>query len=232
MFTGIIEEVGRVAEARDDSGVRRVRVQVAPGFLDSVAVGDSIAVDGACFTPVAVDGDEFTVEIIESSLARTVAGGYVSGRRVNLERAMVLGQRLDGHLVQGHVDGIGHLRQIRVSGATRFLEFRVPAEIAGRTILHGSIALNGISLTVNRLEDPDRVEVGIIPLTWERTNLRDLEPGDPVNVEGDLIGKYVGRLLDTGQLLDRGPGSPGPKGTNGGDRDPATPPRSTRPGHG
>ena len=197
MFTGIIEAVGRVTEASDGDGVRRLRIRVEPPFLADVEAGDSIAVDGACLTPVDVGEDAFEVELIASTLSRTVAGAYQPGARVNLEKAMVLGERLDGHLVQGHVDAIGHLNHIRREGDTRFLEFSVPPEVHGGTILHGSIALNGISLTVNRLEDPDRLEVGIIPHTWEHTNLRDLALGDPVNVEGDLIGKYVGRLLRT-----------------------------------
>ncbi len=197
MFTGIIETVGTVVEATDEGGARRLRIQADPPFLSDVKVGDSVAVDGACLTPVEVTRDAFVVELIASTLSRTVAGGYGPGTRVNLEKAMVLGERLDGHLVQGHVDAVADLRRIRVEGDTRFLEFAVPSELHGQTILHGSIALNGISLTVNRLDDPDLLEVGIIPHTWAHTNLRDLAVGDPVNVEGDLIGKYVGRLLRT-----------------------------------
>ncbi len=197
MFTGIIEAVGTVAEATDRGGVRRLRVRVDPPFLSDVEVGDSVAVDGACLTPVEVTRDAFVVELIASTLSRTVAGGYGPGTRVNLEKAMVLGERLDGHIVQGHVDAVANLKHIRVDGDTRFLEFVVPPEVHGQTILHGSIALNGISLTVNRLDDPDLLEVGIIPHTWVHTNLSDLAVGGPVNVEGDLIGKYVGRLLRT-----------------------------------
>jgi riboflavin synthase len=191
----LIEEVGTVVSASDAQGLRRLTIRVDEGFLQGVEAGDSIAVDGACLTPVEVGEDRFRVDVVASTLERTVAGRYGPGHRVNLERAMALGDRLDGHLVQGHVDGIAILERIREEGETRFLRFRLPPEVHGATISHGSIALNGISLTVSALEDPDLLEVAIIPHTWERTNLRELRCGDEVNVEGDLIGKYVGRLL-------------------------------------
>ena len=108
---------------------------------------------------------------------------------------MNLGARLDGHLVQGHVDGVGHLEATRPDGEYWLMDFRIPAEVAQATILHGSIALNGVSLTVSEMPGADVVRIGIIPFTWEHTNLGALAPGDPVNVEGDLIGKYVGRIL-------------------------------------
>lgn len=195
MFTGIITAMGTVASVRDVEGARRIRIDTPEGFLDDVSVGDSIAVDGACLTPVALDGAAFEVDAVLSTLDRTVAGVYAVGARVNLEKAMVLGARLDGHMVQGHVDGPGRLVGIEARGDTRFLTFSVPPEVWDGTILHGSIALNGISLTVNALEAPDRVEVAIIPHTWSQTNLAALEPGDRINVEGDLLGKYVGRIL-------------------------------------
>lgn len=195
MFTGIIEEVGRIASVEEGDGIRSLRVEVAPTFLDGVEPGDSIAVDGACLTPVVVEEGAFTVQVVASTQGRTLAGGYEAGRRVNLERAMQLGARLDGHLVQGHVDGIGQLTSVRREGDTIFLEFRIPQEVHRATIPYGSVALNGISLTVNALRDPDLLEVAIIPHTWTHTNLSELIPGDRVNVEGDLIGKYVGRLL-------------------------------------
>jgi riboflavin synthase len=133
------------------------------------------------------------VEAIATTLSRTIAGGYRAGSRVNLERGLRLSDRLDGHFVQGHVDGVGELAAVRREGQHRLLDFRIPPEIAAVTILHGSIALNGVSLTVNAL-DRGECQVAIIPHTWERTNLRDLTAGDSVNVEGDLIGKYVGRM--------------------------------------
>lgn len=195
MFTGIIEEVGRIASVEEGDGIRSLRVEADPSFLDGVKPGDSIAVDGACLTPVNVEGEAFTVQVVASTRGRTLAGGYQAGDRVNLERAMQLGARLDGHLVQGHVDGVGRLNSVRREGDTIFLEFRIPREVHRATIPYGSVALNGISLTVNALREPDLLEVAIIPHTWTHTNLSALEPGAGVNVEGDLIGKYVGRLM-------------------------------------
>jgi len=195
MFTGIIEEVGRVVAVEEREGLRRLAVEVDASFLDGVEPGDSIAVDGACLTPVSVGEGSFTVEVVASTRGRTLAGSYAAGARVNLERAMQLGARLDGHLVQGHVDGMGELTSVRREGDTVFLEFRIPIEVHRATIPYGSVALNGISLTVNALREPDLLEVAIIPHTWAHTNLAQLAPGGRVNVEGDLIGKYVGRLL-------------------------------------
>lgn len=204
MFTGIVETMGTVMDAEDIPGLRRLTVQVDPAFLEGVAPGASIAVDGACLTPVSLGRDHFRVELVLSTLDRTVAGRYDSGSRVNLERAMPAGGRLDGHVVQGHVDGVGELLAVRQEGDTRFLDFRIPSEVWDLTILHGSIALNGISLTVNELEAPDRIQVAIIPHTWTETNLATLEPGHPVNVEGDMMGKYVQKIL--GPRIPRGGG--------------------------
>ena len=195
MFTGIVETTGTVLEVQDLPGLRRLHVQSESGFMRDVQPGASVAVDGACLTPVAVEGDRFEVELVLSTLDRTVAAGYTSGSRVNLERAMRIDARLDGHVVQGHVDGVGELIGVRQEGDTRFVDFRIPPEVWDLTILHGSIALNGISLTVNDLAPPDRVQVAIIPHTWAETNLSALQPGDPVNVEGDLMGKYVQKIL-------------------------------------
>ncbi len=194
MFSGIIEGTGRVVEVTERETTRRVRIE-ATGFGGELSPGDSVAVDGACLTVTDREERTFSVDVIGTTLERTIAGTYRSGTRVNLERAMKLGARLDGHLVQGHVDGIGHLKQIVKEGEFWLMDFAVPAAVAAGTIRHGSIALNGVSLTVSELAEPDFVRVGIIPYTWEHTNLGGLGPGDPVNVEGDLIGKYVARIL-------------------------------------
>lgn len=194
MFTGIIEAVGTVAETRELEGGRLLRIR-APEVLDGLGVGDSMAVDGACLTAVEVLDDGFRVEAIGTTLSRTIAGGYRQGSRVNLERAVRAGDRLDGHLVQGHVDGIGHLVRSEERGEYLLMDVRVPDEVERVTILHGSIALNGVSLTVNALPEPGICQVALIPHTRKLTNLADLEPGDPANLEGDLIGKYVGRML-------------------------------------
>jgi riboflavin synthase len=196
MFTGIIEAMGTVTRVNEVEGARRFRVEVPERILEGLAPGHSVAVDGACLTPVVVDGQGFEVDAVLSTLARTVASGYEPGCRVNLERAMAMGDRLDGHLVQGHVDGMGRLVEVEEAGETRFLTFEIPAAVDEVTILHGSIAINGISLTVNAMPEPGMIQVAIIPHTWMHTNLADLKPGALVNVEGDLLGKYVGRMLE------------------------------------
>jgi riboflavin synthase len=194
MFTGIIESTGRIAEARDLDTTRRFVVE-APSFARELKPGESIAVDGACLTAVAFAGDTFSVDVIGTTLERTVAGAYREGSRVNLERAMKMDSRLDGHMVQGHVDGVGHLVRVLEDGEFWRMDFTIPRAVADTTILHGSIALNGVSLTVSDFLGDAEIQIGIIPYTWEQTNLGRLTPGDPVNVEGDLIGKYVGRIL-------------------------------------
>jgi riboflavin synthase len=195
MFTGIVTAVGRVESVEEGDDLRRIRIATPNGWLDDTAVGDSIAVDGACLTPVAVDAAGFLVEAVRSTLDRTRAGIWSEGSSVNLEKALRVGDRLDGHWVQGHVDGMGRLEGVRSEGDTRFVEVSLPGDVWALTILHGSITLNGISLTVNALPSPDRCEVAIIPHTWMHTNLSTLEPGDAVNVEGDMMGKYARKIL-------------------------------------
>lgn len=194
MFTGIIESTGRIVEALDLDSTRRFVVE-AESFARELKPGESIAVDGACLTAVAFGGNTFSVDVIGTTLERTIAGGYRAGTRVNLERAMKMDARLDGHMVQGHVDGVGHLIRIMEEGEFWRLDFSIPRDVADHTILHGSISLNGVSLTVSDFVGEEKIQIGIIPYTWEHTNLGGLTPGDPVNVEGDLIGKYVGRIL-------------------------------------
>ena len=194
MFTGIIESTGHVVEALDLDTTRRFVIE-AEAFARELKHGESVAVDGACLTAVAFEGNAFAVDVIGTTLERTVAGGYRAGTRVNLERAMKMDARLDGHMVQGHVDGVGHLLRILEDGEFWRMDFSIPREVADATILHGSIALNGVSLTVSDFLGDEEIQIGIIPYTWEQTNLGRLTPGDPVNVEGDLIGKYVGRIL-------------------------------------
>lgn len=199
MFTGIIEAVGAVAAVTEAERVRTLAI-TAP-FVDELAPGRSVAVDGACLTVCALADDAFTVQVGASTLERTVAGRYEVGAAVNLERALKVGDRLDGHLVQGHVDGVGTFLGGRTRGETRFLDFALPGDVFAATIEHGSIALNGVSLTVNDLRDGGRCEVAIIPHTWRHTNFASLEPGDRVNVEGDMVGKYVRRFVEGREAL-------------------------------
>ena len=194
MFTGIIETMGTVASVRERAGAREFVIR-APEISGEVKPGDSITVDGACQTAVRNDQESFAIETIGTTLSRTITGEYRVGTRVNLERSMVLGGRLDGHLVQGHVDGVGKVQGIRQEGDYWLMDFLVPEVVAEVTILHGSIAINGISLTVNAVPAEGQCQVGIIPFTWDHTNLGSLKVGDKVNLEGDLIGKYVAKLL-------------------------------------
>ena len=197
LFTGIIETVGEVASITESGGRT---VEIAATLAGDLTPGQSVAVDGACLTVRELGGGTFTVEAGVSTLERTVAALYRRGSPVNLERAVRVGDRLDGHLVQGHVDGVATLLGARRSGNTRLLDFELPADVFRATILHGSIALSGVSLTVNGLLDGAVCQVALIPHTWERTNLSSLERGDAVNVEADLVGKYVVRIMEARNL--------------------------------
>lgn len=194
MFTGIIEEVGEIRSVEELDGGRTF-VVAANVVLDGLRLGDSISIDGACHTITSLHPDAFTVQSVATTLQRTTLGGYDVGRRVNLERAMALGDRLGGHLMQGHVDAVGKVVSILRRGEHVLIDFTVPKIVADVTILHGSIGLNGISLTVNALPDDGVVQVSIIPHTWEATALGVLEEGSAVNLEGDMIGKYVQHLM-------------------------------------
>ena len=185
--------MGEVVSVTDMDGGRSLSI-LAP-FAAKLAPGQSVAVDGACLTVRDLAPGTFAVEVGASTLERTIAGRYGPGTAVNLERAVRAGDRMDGHLVQGHVDGLGTFLEKRSSGNTRFLDFVLPGDIHATTIVHGSVALNGVSLTVNNLRDGAVCEVAIIPHSWEHTNFSRLEPGDPVNVEADLIGRYVQRVI-------------------------------------
>ena len=194
MFSGIVEEVGTVRATRQMDGARELEID-ARVVLEDLQPGSSISLDGACHTVVEVLAGGFTVNSVGTTLSRTVAADYTEGSPVNLERAVAVGTRLDGHLVQGHVDAVGDLIGVEDKGEYRLLDFRITSDVASATILHGSITLNGVSLTVNAISDDHICQVAVIPYTWEHTNLRMLEPGARVNVEGDLIGKYVRRML-------------------------------------
>ena len=194
MFTGIIEEVGTVADVREDRG-GRVFSLACRTVLEGMRLGDSVAVDGVCLTATDIRADGFTVEAVATTLGRTTLGGFTRGRRVNLERALALGARLGGHIVQGHVDGVGRVAAIQPRGELTLIDFSLPDDVAAVTVLHGSITLNGISLTVNEIPAPGVCQVSIIPHTWDHTGIADLRVGDPVNLEGDTIGKYVRHLL-------------------------------------
>ncbi|RMH15941.1 MAG: riboflavin synthase [Gemmatimonadetes bacterium] len=197
MFSGIVEAVGRIRTVEPGEG-RRTLVVEAPEIARELRPGDSVALDGACHTVVEALDDAFTVHSIGTTLSRTVAAGYRPGSLVNLERALRVGDRLDGHWVQGHVDGVGEVADIRAEGDFHLLDVTLPEVVERVTVLHGSITVNGVSLTVNALPGPGRAQVALIPFTWTHTNLHALRVGDPVNLEGDLIGKYVLKGLTRG----------------------------------
>jgi riboflavin synthase len=194
LFTGIVEEVGTISSVTPEGNGVVIAI-TAQAVLENLGLGDSISVDGACQTVTSLTGEGFTVQAVATTLGRTTFGAFAAGQRVNLERAMQLGARLGGHMVQGHVDGVGRVTRIDPQEELVLIDFTVPAEVASVTVLHGSITLNGISLTVNDLPEPGTVQVSIIPFTWSHTAIADLREGDGVNVEGDMIGKYVRRLL-------------------------------------
>lgn len=194
MFTGIVTSIGTLARIEKLDSTRRLWIE-APDLTSELRAGSSVAVDGACVTATAVERTTFTVDVIGTTLERTVAGSYQEGQQLNLEQAMMLGDHVGGHIVQGHIDGIGHLINIMKHGEYWMMDFEVPSVVFDVTVMHGSITLNGVSLTVSDLL-PDRVcRIGVIPFTYQHTNLGALTAGTPVNVEGDMIGKYVERIL-------------------------------------
>lgn len=193
MFTGIVEAVGVVKALR--TGADGAHLEVAAPLAAELAAGQSVAVDGACLTVRDCGPRSFAVDVSPATLERTIASRYVARTPVNLERAAVVGDRIDGHIVQGHVDARARFNGAVRSGNTRFLEFRLPEATVGDMVPQGSVALNGVSLTVSRLGEDGLCEVAVIPYTWTHTNLRALRSGDAVNVETDLIGKYVRRAV-------------------------------------
>ncbi|MGE4371134.1 MAG: riboflavin synthase [Burkholderiaceae bacterium] len=208
MFTGIVTAVGRITEVtplrdgQEDAGVR-LTVQ-APGFLrDTTRLGDSIAIQGACMTVVALEADSFCVDVSRESLNRTVGLGEPG--EVNLEHAMRLGDTLDGHIVSGHVDGTGEVSVFEPVGESWNLRIRVPAELGRYMAYKGSVTVNGVSLTVNTVhDDAQGCEIGInlIPHTLQVTTLKSLKPGKRVNIEVDMIARYCERLLGARQLRE------------------------------
>ncbi len=192
MFTGLIEDVGTVESLAAGSDGTRLRIGTALG--PEIALGDSVAVDGICLTATAADADGFETEAMNQTLAVTALGGVVAGTRVNLELAMRPSDRLGGHIVQGHVDGVGEVLEVEEDGFARRLRVGLPPEILRYAVDRGSITLSGVSLTIADLGE-SWVVVSLIPETMERTNLGDLTPGSNLNVECDIVAKYVERLL-------------------------------------
>jgi riboflavin synthase len=194
MFTGIVEEVGRVVSAERRGDLLVVRVD-AGSVVRGLERGGSIAVDGCCLTAVDVDGGAFTCELTPETLARTAfAERLRPGARVNLERPMRADGRFDGHIVQGHVDGVGTVRALRRQGDAAELEVTLPAALERYVVEKGSIAVDGVSLTVAGVA-AGLFRVALIPYTLDHTSLGEARTGGPVNLEVDVIAKYVERLL-------------------------------------
>jgi riboflavin synthase len=193
MFTGIITEVGTLREARPADGGRDL--DIACSWTD-LAAGESVAVNGACLTVARLGEGNFGVHVVRTSLDRTRLADLRPGDRVNLERALRVGDRLGGHLVQGHVDGVGTVVRVAAREDARLLDLQVPAEVARVSVPLGSVTVDGVSLTVNAMPDPGTIQISLIPFTLEHTTLGDRRPGDRVHLEADTIGKYLQALLE------------------------------------
>ena len=194
MFTGIVKEQGTVAAVSADGS--RLKLTIAAAF-DDLALGESIALNGACLTVMELGPGNFSVEAVVTTRERTTLGEWEVGARVNLERALAVGERLGGHFVQGHVDGVAQVLSVTPRDDAVFIDVKVAEEIAAVTVLHGSIALDGVSMTVNAIPEPGVIQVSVIPFTYEHTTLGTLSVGDRIHVEGDMLGKFVKQLLDT-----------------------------------
>ena len=202
MFTGIITAVGQIKSAQAKGDGLHLVVEVPSGYLDDVALGDSIAIQGACMTATELTGNTFALDISRESLNKTIGLDQIGP--VNLEKALRLNDRLGGHLVSGHVDGVGKVAHFATVAQDPYgswlLQIAAPKTLAPFLAYKGSIVVNGVSLTVNKTEDTDTVcivNINIIPHTLENTTLGNLVQGDAVNLEVDLIARYVARMLET-----------------------------------
>lgn len=203
MFTGLIEEIGKVKKI--DSMKDGIRINIsASKIMDDINVDDSIAVNGVCLTAVKIDTNSFTVEAVGETLKKTTFNELKENQIVNLERAVRLNDRLGGHLVQGHVNGVGRISNIQKLGENYFLEVEVDPKLTKYLIDEGSIAIDGISLTIAKLVE-NKIGVSIIPHTWKNTNLSSRNIGAKVNIETDVIAKYIEKLLQNKKQNDTEP---------------------------
>ncbi len=197
MFTGIIEHIGTVESLALQSDGGRVTIH-APSLASKLAVSNSIAVNGCCLTIISVDKDRFAADLSGETLRKTSfganSGALKKGARVNLEQPLAAGKEFGGHFVLGHVDGTGRVAHLRPEGESWWYGVQVPEEFARYIVPQGSVTIDGISLTVANWRD-GIAEIAVIPYTYEHTNIRDRKPGDAVNLEGDILGKYVERYL-------------------------------------
>jgi riboflavin synthase len=212
VFTGLVDDVGRIEAVTTTEAGREFRVRTR--YVD-LAEGESIACDGVCLTVrefgPADGGSWFTVAAVVTTLGRTVLGEWTAGRPINLERALRAGDRLGGHLVQGHVDGVGTVLGVERRGDAWLVDVDLPADLDALMVPHGSVTVDGVSLTVNALPAPGVLQLSIIEYTHRHTTLGLRGRGDRVHVEGDVVGKYVRRLV--GPYLAAAPGRPAGAGT-------------------
>ena len=198
MFTGIVTDVGRIIEVSGQEGRRMVVETRLP--LAEIPIGGSVATNGICFSVVEKGANWFAFDASGATLEVTTAGAWQVGEQVNLERSLRIGDEMGGHIVFGHVDAVGEITALEAAGESHRLEVRIPAQLAPLIAVKGSIAVDGMSLTVNAV-DNERFVVNIIPHTWRETNLPQRRPGDRVNVEVDMLARYVARQL---AFRDRG----------------------------
>jgi riboflavin synthase len=192
MFTGLITDIGTIDRVAPTDAGREFRVRSA---FTGVTVGESIAVNGVCLTVRERGEGWFAVAAVVSTAGRTTVRDWSAGRRVNLERALVVGDRLGGHMVQGHVDAVGEVTRVETHGDALLVDLLMPVQLMPLTVLHGSICVDGVSLTVNDIPDSQSLQVALIDFTRRNTTLGGSHPGDRVNVEADLIAKHIQRLM-------------------------------------
>jgi riboflavin synthase len=192
MFTGIIESMGQLEALRPEG--TNLHLTFSSAFTDDLKIDQSLAHNGVCLTVIAIDGENYTVTAIDETLKRSNLGHLKVGNQVNLERCMAANGRFDGHIVQGHVDTMGTCQSVQEKDGSWEFKIQYPKNPNHITVEKGSITINGVSLTVVDSED-DWFSVAIIPYTYEHTSFRNLKPGDPINLEFDVVGKYVARIL-------------------------------------
>jgi riboflavin synthase len=202
MFTGIVEDKGKVLKVDHRREMKRLTIDV-PFDLTEMQVGDSINVNGVCLTVVEKRGRAISVDLSPESLQKTTLARVKEADKVNLERALRLSDRLGGHIVTGHIDGIGTITERKTEGNSLHLRVRIPQAITPYMVQKGSIAIDGISLTVNEFGE-DWVRLTLIPYTLQKTTLREKKVGEEVNVEADILGKYVEKVLDRGKGTPKG----------------------------
>ncbi|KPK29014.1 MAG: hypothetical protein AMJ61_00595 [Desulfobacterales bacterium SG8_35_2] len=193
MFTGIIEETGQILSKQNFRGGVRIQIS-ANKILKDARIGDSVNVDGACQTIIDTQNDNFSIESVGETLEKTTFKDFQLKQWVNLERALAVGDRLGGHFVQGHVNGTGRIQQWFQRGENYFLEVKIPDELSRYVVVEGSIAIDGISLTIAQIKD-NIAGISIIPHTANKTNLKYKKSGDKVNIEVDMLAKYIEKLI-------------------------------------